>query len=276
MATQRATAAGPVVASVIVPAYREGANVRPLVTQLFAALEAAKSPVVNKNNVEMIYVDDNSPDNTRAEVEDLSKSGYPVRVIVRTSERGLSSAVMRGFDEAKGSLMLCMDADLQHPADKVPELLEALNKTGVEFVIGTRYAKGVSIDKDWPLYRRVISSGARVLALGLSPLSDPMTGFFGIRKDVYLRGKAKVNNVGFKICLELFVKSAVQKSAEVPFSFGVRVAGESKLTGKVIVKYLEQLWQLYNYKYPGVFPVGLILLLLLGLYILYMVLGVVF
>ena len=189
---------------------------------------------------------------------------------MRTKDRGLSSAVMRGFDEAQGEYLLCMDADLQHPPTKVADLLISLSQKDTEFVIGTRYGKGVAIDKDWPLHRRIISSGARLLALGLTPLSDPMTGFFGIRKDIYERGKKNASNVGFKIALELYVKCGVKKSAEVPFSFGVRLAGESKLTGKVILKYLEQLWQLYNYKYPVIFPFTLLTLIVLAFYILYL------
>lgn len=108
--------------SIVVPAYKEGANVRPLVTQVFQAVaehdgKAARRDggggVVTRHSVEMIYVDDNSGDATEAEVHALRQEGYPVRVIVRKNERGLSSAVTRGFDEARGHLLLCMDADLQ-------------------------------------------------------------------------------------------------------------------------------------------------------------------
>jgi glycosyltransferase involved in cell wall biosynthesis len=97
-----------------------------------------------------------------------------------------------------------MDADLQHPPEKVIELIEMIGKSR-DFVIGTRYAATNSIDKDWPLYRRVISSGARMLARPLSPLSDPMTGFFALSRRAYARG-GPYNPVGFKICLEMFVK----------------------------------------------------------------------
>jgi len=260
--TQRRVNIGDVLASVIIPAYKEGDNVRPLVTKLFNVLDERKSGVVNRQNIEVIYVDDNSGDKTESEINALAADGYPVRLIIRKNERGLSSAVTRGFDEANGKLLLCMDADLQHPPEKVPEMFEALSKNGVQFVIGTRYAPGVSIDKDWPLHRRIISNGARFLALGLTPLSDPMTGFFGIQKDIYLRGRGKVNNVGFKIALELYVKCNVRTPAEVPFSFGVRLAGESKLSSKVIVKYLEQLVQLYNYRYPGLLLAILLLIVM--------------
>lgn len=242
-----------VVASVIVPAYKEGDNVTELVQRVFAAFEN-NGRSLKRDNVELIFVDDNSRDGTQEKVERLAEEGYPVRIIVRTRERGLSSAVLRGFDEARGKLLLCMDADLQHPPENVPDLLEKLNKQGVEFVIGTRYGEGVAIDKTWPLHRRIISVTARMMSRPLTPLSDPMTGFFALKKDVYTRGRDIINPIGFKICLEAYVKCAVKKSAEVPFSFGVRKFGESKLTGAVIIRYLQQLAELYRYQLPYFIP----------------------
>jgi len=254
-----------IIASIIVPSYKEAGNVKALVERVFAAFDKTKSGI-KRENVELIYVDDNSRDGTEEAVNALAAKGYAVRIIVRTKERGLSSAVLRGFEEARGKLLLCMDGDLQHPPESVPELLESLNKDGVEFVIGTRYGEGVAIDKSWPLHRRIISVGARLLSRPLSPLSDPMTGFFGVRKDVYNRGKQKISPIGFKICLETYVKCGVKKSAEVPFSFGVRTVGESKLTGTVIIRYLQQLAELYRYQ-----PLFPILLFIAFIFIIFVV-----
>jgi len=256
-------------ASVIVPAYKEAESVKEIVERLFAAVDKSNQGRLKKENVELIYVDDNSRDGTEAEVRKLSNRGYNVRIIVRTKERGLSSAVLRGFDEARGKLLLCMDADLQHPPENVPDLLEKLNQGDAEFVIGTRYGEGVAIDKNWPLHRRVISVIARLLSRPLTPLSDPMTGFFALRKDVYNRGKQNINPIGFKICLEAYVKCGVKVSAEVPFSFGVRRFGESKLTGTVIIRYLQQLAELYNYKLPFLLPLLFMLFVLLLLTLVY-------
>jgi dolichol-phosphate mannosyltransferase len=156
-----------------------------------------------------------------------------------------------------------MDADLQHPPETVPDLVRALRDAKAEFVIGTRYAGAeLSIDKDWPLYRRIISSGARLLALPLSPLSDPMTGFFGMPQDVFKRGEGRINPIGFKIALECFVKCHVKSSkvAQVPIQFGVRVFGESKLSSKVIIGYLKHLQELYLYKFPAAIFVLFVLL----------------
>lgn len=237
--------------TVVVPAYKEKLNIKPLTQRLFAALGNEGT-----ETTELIFVDDNSQDGSVEEVDELAKQGYNVRIIVRTTERGLSSAVLRGFNEAKGQYVICMDADLQHPPESVPLLFDSL-KDDHAFVIGTRYAPGVGIDKDWPLYRRVISSTARWMARPLTIASDPMSGFFGLQKkylDEANDKKVDINQQGFKIALELLAKLPLpednkKKLDEIPFSFGVRTEGESKLSGKVIIQYIEQLKELYVYKF---------------------------
>ncbi|EST07077.1 Glycosyl transferase, family 2 [Kalmanozyma brasiliensis GHG001] len=250
--------------SVIVPAFRENLNIRPLVTRLFQAF--ASHPQASEfRDAEVIIVDDNSRDGSVETVSTLQSEGYNVRIVVRTSERGLSSAVVRGFREAKGERMICMDADLQHPPEAVPDLLLAITDRK-QFVLGTRYGAGVSMDKDWPLHRQIISSGARMLARPLTTASDPMSGFFGISKRAFANADQNINAQGFKIALDLLVKSGVSADAiaEVPFSFGLRQEGESKLDGKVMLKYLEQLAELYRYRF-GLLAIVLVLLLLLVL-----------
>lgn len=242
--------------TVVVPAYHEKLNIRPLTTRLFDAMGKTGS-----KTTELIFVDDNSNDGSVEEVEALQKEGYNVRIIVRTTERGLSSAVMRGFKEGKGEYLLCMDADLQHPPESVPAFFKALRE--YPFVTGTRYAEGVSIDDSWPWYRRVISSGARYMARPLTSASDPMGGFFGLQKKYLLQAK-DINEKGFKIALELLARlplPADKPIGEVPYSFGVRTEGESKLDSKVMIQYLEQLKDLYIYKF-GLVP---ILAFILGL-----------
>ena len=238
--------------SIIVPTYKEHANIVPLTESIFKEL---KNRHIEENTVELIIVDDNSKDGTEELIKELQIK-YPIRVIVRTTERGLSSAVVRGFDEAKGKYLLCMDADLQHPPESLSSLVNKLEK-GNEFVIGTRYyvfANGnsdLSIDKDWPWYRRVLSSGARLLARPLTPLSDPMTGFFGITQQAYLRAKNNnnINIIGFKIALELYIKAKITKHAEIPIQFGIRLHGSSKLTSAVMFNYVKHLIELYQFKY---------------------------
>lgn len=143
-------------------------------------------------------------------------------------------------------------------------MIEAMNRNKkIEFVLGTRYGEGVSIDENWPIDRKIISNIARWMSKPLTPLSDPMSGFFAIRKEVvslffkfpriifkFERGK-DINPIGFKIALELYIKCSCSRFAEVPFSFGVRTYGESKLTGAVILRYLEQLCELYHYQFAN-------------------------
>nr|CCC93619.1 putative dolichyl-phosphate beta-D-mannosyltransferase precursor [Trypanosoma congolense IL3000] len=232
--------------SIIVPAYKECGNLEPLTKQVFDAL--AGDGFV-RDEIEIIIVDDNSSDGSVEVVEKLQREGYGVRIEVRTKERGLSSAVIHGISISKGDLILVMDADLQHPPKTVPHLFRALQRPGVEFVCGTRYGAGVKIDKDWPMHRRFISWGARLLARPLTPLTDPMSGFFGLRLDVFQRGRGNVSPIGYKIALELFVKCRVKKYEEIGFNFATRTVGESKLTGKVIIHYLEHLKCLYLHVY---------------------------
>ncbi|KAJ9452817.1 Dolichol-phosphate mannosyltransferase [Diplonema papillatum] len=244
--------------SVVVPTYMEAANIPLLVRRVFKAFEEK-----NIQDAEVIIVDDNSPDDTQKVCAQLNKEGFSkLRLIVRKSERGLSSAVLKGFAEARGSMLLCMDADLQHPPESVPDMISALRQPGAGFVLGTRYGGTGGVSKDWPLHRRIISWGARLLARPLSPLSDPMSGFFGVKRAVLDRGLQKINPIGYKIALEVYVKCGVARNAlrEVNFLFGTRNLGESKLSSKVMVYYVLHLRELYTFLY---FTVLLLVLLVL-------------
>lgn len=155
------------------------------VSRIFQAL-----PSSQVRHTEILVIDDNSSDDTADIIERLREAGYNVHLHVRTTERGLSSAVLHGFTLARGSKLLVMDADLQHPPESVPTLLEALEARrdmdgevpGPLFALGTRYGKGIQMDKDWPVYRRIISWGARMLSRPLTNAQDPMGGFFALRK----------------------------------------------------------------------------------------------
>ncbi|KAK4706192.1 dolichol-phosphate mannosyltransferase, partial [Phenoliferia sp. Uapishka_3] len=235
--------------SIIVPTYHERDNIRPLVTTVFDTL-----PFDKARETEIIIVDDDSEDSTEEEVEKLKEEGREVSILVRRrvngkGERGLSSAVLRGFERARGSKLLVMDADLQHPAAFIAPLFDALTDE-TPFAIGTRYGKGVSMSRDWPMYRRIISWGARMLARPLTSASDPMSGFFAIQKDLFLRS-LPINPLGFKIALELLLKTPLPSHGliEVPYSFATRTLGSSKLGASTILKYVAQLITLYVWKW---------------------------
>jgi dolichol-phosphate mannosyltransferase len=230
----------PLALSVIVPTYREAENLPVLVPRIFAALE--KSGLAG----EIIIVDDNSPDATREVCAELS-ARYPVRLEVRTSERGLSSAVIHGLRQAQGEFLVVMDADLSHPPEKVPELVQAL-KNGADFVVGSRYVMGGATAGGWGLLRWLNSRAATLLAWPLSSARDPMAGFFALRRETF-DAAVHLDPVGYKIGLELIVKCACKKVQEVPILFENRLHGTSKLSFKEQVNYLRHLKRLYEFKF---------------------------
>jgi dolichol-phosphate mannosyltransferase len=228
--------------TIVIPTYRELENLRPLVIRISDAMSKAKE------SYEIIFVDDESHDGTDRVVAELSELRYPVRLITRMGERGLSSAVIRGFSEATGEAFVCLDADLSHPPEAIPAILECLGETGVDFVLGSRYVPGGSTDEHWGLLRWVNSKIATALARPLTSVEDPMSGFFAIRRTVYERA-APLNPVGYKIALELIVKCNCSIIREVPIRFAQRQFGESKLSLGERFNYLRHLSRLLRFKY---------------------------
>ena len=262
--------------SVVVPAYDEAPNIRPLTERLFAATRAAKL------DAELIIADDESKGSeaTRLAVEALAAEGYCVRLHARkrAEGRGLSSAVLLGFQKATHDVVLCMDADLQHEPESVPAVAAPVLGNEADFSVGSRHVGGGGLGFEWSLIRRLISAGATSLAWPLSSSSDPMSGFFCLSKGTLARGASSgINAMGFKIGLELMVRCRCKTIADVPITFCERVAGESKLSMKQNVLYLRQLASLYVFKF-GVFVIVTVLLTLvaLALYILQALLRIVF
>ncbi len=229
--------------SIIVPTYNERDNIVELIKRLDKALS-------EKNiDYELIVVDDNSQDGTPEAAESMKDKVHgKIKVIVRKNERGLASAVIRGFKEASGKYLVVMDADLQHPPEDVPRIIEKLRE-GCDVVIASRYTKGGGIE-GWSTIRKIISKGATWLAWIFLPrirgVSDPMSGFFGLRREVVEEGLKRntFSPKGFKILLEILAKGKYEKICEVPFIFRERFAGESKLTGKVMLQYVQHLIKL--------------------------------
>lgn len=230
-------------ASVIVPAYREAPNIEPLAQRLFAAASSAGW------FLELIIVDDNSRDGTEEIVRSLA-TRHDVRLIVREEERGLSSAVLAGFREARHEKLAVMDADLQHPPEVIPLLLEKLDDPNCDFVIATRYASTGTIPADWPIGRRIASKLSTLAARPLAPLSDPMSGCFALTRSTLNRA-VRLDPLGYKIALELYVKCGCCRPCEVPMQFAARRAGESKAGISEGVRFLRHLTRLYRFKIFG-------------------------
>lgn len=229
--------------SIVVPAYREALNIQPLVERIGAALGPTHRPY------EILLVDDDSRDGTEEAAVRLSAS-HPVRLLVRKGERGLSGAVVHGLREAAFDCLVVMDADLQHPPEAIPTMVEALEGEAVEFVIGTRYAGAGSVARDWPVWRRLGSRAATMLARPVARVSDPMSGFFALRRPVWNRAESEVDPIGYKIALELLVKSRCRNVREVSITFAARQAGESKADLRVMLRFVQHLWRLYRFRFP--------------------------
>jgi dolichol-phosphate mannosyltransferase len=231
--------------SIIVPTYKEAKNIPVLVDKIDRALKPHAVPY------EIIIVDDNSQDGIDAAVTALRPT-YPVTLKVRIGEKGLSSAVIAGFALAQGSIFAVMDADLSHPPEKIPELVQPIRDEKAEFVIGSRFVAGGSAAHfNW--YRRLNAWVSKMIARPFTTVSDPMTGFFAFDRNILDRG-GQLSPLGFKIGLELIVKCSPKTIMEIPFEFQERLHGESKLSLRQQVLYLLHLKRLFQYKYavwPG-------------------------
>ena len=219
--------------TIIVPTYNEVANIEILIKRIVDALKD------HRISYEILIVDDNSPDGTWKRVMSLNEK-YPVRLLKRIYKRGLATAVIDGIKSAQAEKIIVMDADLQHPPEKIPEIYHALFDNDI--VVASRYTVGGGII-GWSLKRKIISAGAKLLAYLLLPpsrrTSDPMSGFFGIRKNV-IKG-INMNPRGYKILLEILVRGKYGKVTDVPYIFKSRIRGRSKMGIKEITAYMSHL-----------------------------------
>jgi dolichol-phosphate mannosyltransferase len=224
----------------VVPTYREADNI-PLVA---SAVDEALGAV--GQDYELLFIDDDSQDGSEEICDELSKR-FPVRMVVRRTERGLATAVIHGISAASGDIIVVMDADLSHPASAIPQMVERLQNGESDFVLGSRYVEGGSIHDDWSLFRQLNSVVPSLLAKPLCPLKDPMSGFFAIRRRE-MPDPTALSPIGYKIALEIFVKGDFQNPSEVPIHFADRQHGESKLSLKEQLNFLRHLGRLYAYK----------------------------
>lgn len=227
--------------SIIVPTYQEVKNLAPLSEMIASALQG------HGHSYEILIMDDHSQDGSVELVASLAQH-HPIRIITRTQNRGLSPAVIEGFENAQGDYIVVMDADLSHPASAIVEMVRQLKSRESDFVLGSRYVEGGSIDDSWTLWRYINSAVATLPALPLTKVKDPMSGFFAVRK-TDMPATARLSPIGYKIALEVMVKGDFDKVSEVPIHFVDRVHGESKLTLGEQLKYLRHLRRLYQYKF---------------------------
>ncbi|MDF0677256.1 MAG: glycosyltransferase family 2 protein [Nitrospira sp.] len=227
--------------AVVVPTYCEADNIPELTRRIHEAVNNARI------STEIVIVDDNSQDGTDRVCKELATS-YPLKLITRLSERGLSGAVIHGIRESRSEYVIVMDADLSHPPEDIPRLLHNL-KLGADFVVGSRYVAGASTDAQWSLFRWLNSRAATLLAWGLTNLKDPMAGYFAFPRRILDEAPALLP-IGYKIGLEILIKANCRNVIEIPIAFMDRTRGESKLTIKQQLYYIRHLRRLYQFKFP--------------------------
>jgi dolichol-phosphate mannosyltransferase len=218
--------------TVVVPCYNERPNVAPLIARLEAALFGIAW--------EVVYVDDDSPDGTAAEVRRIAQTDPRVRCIRRIARRGLASAVIEGALSSSAQFVAVIDGDLQHDETKLPEMLAALRTGRYDIAVGSRHAEGGDASGLTNRWRHVLSDGGIWLAQLFLPvrLTDPMSGYFMLPRPLFEQLSTALTGQGFKILVDLALSSpAPLRVIEIPFHFQERVAGESKLDALVLAQF---------------------------------------
>ena len=227
--------------ALIIPTLREAANLGPLMERIRPSLDSLGI------QYELIVVDDDSRDGTDAIVSALSRQDPRIRLLTRTGTRGLSGAVMHGWQNTDANVLGVIDSDLQHPPELLPHLWQAL-QDGADVAVGSRYVQQASRQGlNW--FRHSVSQLAIWVTLPLQRpgilVHDPMSGFFLVRRSCVQ--DVDVQPDGFKILLEILVRGDIHSAVEVPFKFDRRHAGISKAgvpVAAAYIKLLARLWRL--------------------------------
>ncbi len=217
--------------TIVVPCYNERANVAPMVAALDTALAGLAW--------EVVFVDDDSPDGTSAEAKRIAQLDPRVHCIRRIGRRGLSSAVIEGALSSAATHIAVIDGDMQHDETRLPLMLEAV-MNGADMAVGSRHVEGGdSAGLSSPLRVKLSQTGIRVAQMVThTSISDPMSGFFLLRRDLFDALAARLTGQGFKILLDLVLASPRKLDiAEIPYKFRPRLAGESKLDVLVLAQF---------------------------------------
>jgi dolichol-phosphate mannosyltransferase len=224
--------------ALVVPTLNEAGNIEPLTSRIRAALDPLGI------NYEVLIVDDGSVDGTQEAAIACAAKDSRIRLLVRKNEKGLAGAVVHGWRHTDAELLGVIDADLQHPPEVLPSLLQAIAE-GKDIAIGSRYTQATRV-QGWNPVRQVISRLSTLATLPFQKsgahVKDPMSGFFIVRREC-IEG-VELQPQGFKILLEILVRGRIRSAAEVPFQFGQRYAGKSKADAKVALYYFSLLGKL--------------------------------
>ena len=225
--------------SLVVPTFNEAANIGHLLRSLHAVLTRTGS------TFELIVVDDDSPDRTWEVAAGVAGELPGIRVLRRTNASGLATAVICGWAHAQGTVLGVIDGDGQHPPEVVADLVAAMDER-TDVAVASRHVPGGGVS-NWSAIRRLLSRGAQALGLLLLPgtvgrVTDPMSGFFLVRRDVV--AAANLDPVGYKILLEVLARGDVRRVTERPYVFLERSEGESKVAAGHYIGYLRHLMRL--------------------------------
>jgi dolichol-phosphate mannosyltransferase len=218
--------------SVIIPTLNERDNIPEIVARLDSVLAGL--------DWEVTFVDDDSTDGSVGVLRDLAQRDSRVRFLHRIGRRGLASAVVEGIQSTSAPYVAVMDADLQHDEHLLPDMLARLRAPDCDLVVGSRYIETGGV-QDWQRSRQIVSQVATWLAQTLmrAKLSDPMSGFFMVRREAFDRAVRGLSNLGYKILLDVLVSARPPlKVVELPYVFRNRIHGESKLDAAVTWEYL--------------------------------------
>lgn len=218
--------------SIVVPTFNERDNI----TNVIAAVSETLSDI----SWEIIFVDDSSPDGTASVVREIARVNPRVRCLHRFGRRGLSSACVEGIMSTAAPIVAVMDADGQHDAGALRNMYEVLATSDADIAVGSRYADGGSVS-DWDESRLAMSRFATRIANSIThaSLSDPMSGFFMMRREAFFESVPKLSSVGFKILLDIVASSdRVLKIVDVSYQFRARQRGESKLDSMILWEFL--------------------------------------
>jgi dolichol-phosphate mannosyltransferase len=224
--------------SIIIPTYNEAKNLPLLIEEIFGLIDR------NVYNLELIIVDDNSPDGTGVIAEGLSEL-FPIQIIHRSGKLGLGSAVREGFAKSDCEIMGVMDADLSHDPSIINSMLKKIEEDQYDIVIGSRFEQGSTVEQ-WKWWRRLISQFGVSITYLLTGVRDPLSGFFFLRKSVLKN--VDLNTIGYKILLEILVKGNFSKVKEVPFRFRIRKFSTSKLGFGEYWLFIKQIFEYAWYK----------------------------
>ena len=226
-------AAAPAELAIITPTFNESENVELLISTLDRALCGICW--------ELIFVDDDSTDGTSGKVREIAQRDARIRIVHRIGRRGLSSACVEGIMSTAAPFVAVIDADLQHDESILPRMLKELRAGQTDIVVGSRYTEGGSVG-EWSRARILASRIATRMAYRLTrtQLTDPMSGFFMLRRDVFESSLRRLSTVGFKILLDIVASApSPPRVREIPYTFRLRTHGDSKLDSLVLWEYVQ-------------------------------------